>query len=59
MSELSRPALAVIPRRAVPNPQLSAKLMKRDLLPIEGRDTPLAAAWHWGTGYARAFEKIR
>src|SRR6266568_3267820 len=47
-------ALDVIPRRAVPNPQLSAHLMNRDLLPIEVRDTPLDSAWNRGTGYALA-----
>ena len=58
MSALSRPALTCWPSfpavPSPPNPQLSAKLMKRDLLPIEGRVTPLDAAWYWGTGYARA-----
>jgi hypothetical protein len=47
-------ALDVIPCRAVPNPQLLANLMNRDLLPIELRDTPLDAAWNRGPGDALA-----
>src|SRR5262245_19529520 len=47
-------ALDVIPHRAVPNPQLLANLMNRDLLPIEVRDTPLDAERNRSTGYALA-----
>ena len=47
-------ALDVIPRRAVPNPQLLAHLMNRDLLPIEVRDTPLDAERNRSPGDALA-----
>src|SRR5215475_4170525 len=46
--------LDVIPRRAVPNPELLANLMNRDLLPIEVRNTSLNSAWNRGTGDALA-----
>ena len=47
-------ALDVIPRRAVPNPQLLAHLMNRDLLPIEVCETLLDSTWNRGTGDALA-----
>jgi hypothetical protein len=38
-------ALDVIPRRALPNPQLLAHLMNRHLLSIAVHDTLLDSAW--------------